>query len=230
MAAGEYEYYEFRALDRPLEDAEYDQVRAQLPEQARITRRRALSECRAGEFRGDQVALMERHFDAHLCATAAGRRTLMIRLPLDRFDLAAAAQYTSIDTGPARRVRGRGEPFAIRRCAAHAIVTWRGQECAQAPDRVRFSLDRLVRTRAELEFGDRRPLYLGWLAALGASRDPRDAEPEDEGWGEPPVPPGLRNLTYTQRGLVEFLRLDPDVLAAAASTQDWARCRSSPPS
>ncbi len=217
VAAGEYGYYEFRALDRPLEDAEYDQVRAILPGQARVTHRRVLSECRPGEFAADQGALMERYFDAHLYCARGGMRVLMIRLPLDRFDLDAAAQYTFVDRGPARRVRGRAEPFAIRQTGGHAIVTWRSQDCGEArPEQARFSLNRLVRTRAELEFGDLRPLYLGWLAALGVSRDPRDAEPEDDGWGEPPVPPGLRDLTHTQRGLVDFLRLDPDLLAAAA--------------
>src|ERR1700756_2418201 len=121
VGTGEYEFYEFRALDRPLDDAAYDQVRALLPGRARVTRRRALGGCSPGEFTGERIALMEHPSAAHLCETAAGIRMLMIRLPLGRFDLDAAAQYTFIDSGPARpvRMRGPGDPFTIRRSDAH---------------------------------------------------------------------------------------------------------------
>lgn len=219
VAAGEYEYYEFRTLDRPLKDAEYDQVRAGLPRHARVTHRRVQSECYAGDFEGDPAVLMDRYFDAHLFCTNSGIRVLMVRLPLERFDLDAAAQYTFVDSGPARHPATRREPFSIRQSGGHAVVTWRSEDTGDGwAEDTRISLSRLVRTRAELEMGDLRPLYLGWLTSLGGSRDPRYAEPDADGWCEPPVPPGLKTLTHAQRGLVDFLRLDRDLLAAAAQT------------
>lgn len=68
---------------------------------------------------------------------------------------------------------------------------------------------RLMPIREELERGDYRALYLGWLAA--ASLD--DISDETR---EPPVPMGLGALTAAQRSLVEFLSIDEDFLAAAA--------------
>jgi hypothetical protein len=73
--------------------------------------------------------------------------------------------------------------------------------------------------------GDYRALYLAWLAdqAWYADRedDDEDEGEEDQGQAsdelEPPVPPGLANLTASQRALADFLRIDDDLLAVAAS-------------
>jgi hypothetical protein len=64
--------------------------------------------------------------------------------------------------------------------------------------------------RSELMRGDMRPAYLAWLLAV--QRD--DAK---GGTAEPPVPPGLAQLTAPQRAMVEFLRIDTYLLTAAAS-------------
>lgn len=67
---------------------------------------------------------------------------------------------------------------------------------------------RLAPLRDELLRGDLRPLYLGWLAsACELGDDTR----------EPDVPPGLANLSPAQQALVEFIEIDPDMLAAAAA-------------
>ncbi len=79
----------------------------------------------------------------------------------------------------------------------------------------RFGMDdgngwmrRLAPLRDELLRGDLRPLYLGWLAAAVELRDDRQ---------EPEVPPGLSSLSPPQQALVEFIEIDPDMLAAAAA-------------
>jgi hypothetical protein len=59
--------------------------------------------------------------------------------------------------------------------------------------------------------GDRRALYLGWLAGVASGE-------VDESSLEPEPPPGLSRLTGAQLSLVEFLEIDPDLLTAAAST------------
>ena len=64
---------------------------------------------------------------------------------------------------------------------------------------------------------DLRPLYLAWLSAYGGWESDEDAfGGEDEDELEPPVPAGLGSLTAAQRALADFLRLDPDLLQAAA--------------
>ena len=77
-------------------------------------------------------------------------------------------------------------------------------------------LTALAGVRAELAAGDLRPLYLGWLATLGMNRYGPDPEAGDAAVLEPRVPPGLNRLTGAQRALADFLRVDTDLLDAAA--------------
>lgn len=69
-------------------------------------------------------------------------------------------------------------------------------------------MGRLAPLRDELLRGDLRPLYLGWLASAGGLDD--DAL-------EPEPPAGLSDLTHSQQALAEFIEIDPDLLAAAAT-------------
>ena len=71
-------------------------------------------------------------------------------------------------------------------------------------------LSSLISVRAELARGDLRGLYLGWLLCA-QSGDLDDDELE------PAVPPGLGQLSASLEGLVEFLRIDPDLVRVAAS-------------
>ena len=63
--------------------------------------------------------------------------------------------------------------------------------------------------RADLARGDLRALYLGWLHLV----QERSIKP---GAVEPLLPAGLGRLSASLRSLVEFLRLDPALLDAAA--------------
>ena len=72
-------------------------------------------------------------------------------------------------------------------------------------------LSSLISIRAELARDDLRGLYLGWLLSpQGGGLD--DDEPE------PPVPAGLARLSASLEGLVEFLRIDTDLIGIAATT------------
>ena len=64
--------------------------------------------------------------------------------------------------------------------------------------------------RAELVRGDLRCAYLAWLLAVQSDELDDDAV-------EPLVPAGLASLTAAQQAMAEFLRIDDDLLAAAAS-------------
>ena len=71
-------------------------------------------------------------------------------------------------------------------------------------------LSSVLPVRAEILSGDLRALYLMWLLDVGSGF-------VDERRVEPPVPEGLATLTGSQTALAEFLRIDPDLLAVAAS-------------
>ncbi len=61
----EYQYYEFRAVDRPLGRTEQGELRA-LSTRARITAASFVNHYDWGGFKGDPGRLMERYFDLFL--------------------------------------------------------------------------------------------------------------------------------------------------------------------
>jgi hypothetical protein len=85
----EYQYYEFQAIDRPLDQAAQQAMRA-ISSRATITPTHFTNYYEWGDFKGDPREFMERWFDLHLYFTNWGTRRLMIRMPerfLDRAGL-----------------------------------------------------------------------------------------------------------------------------------------------
>ncbi len=68
----------------------------------------------------------------------------------------------------------------------------------------------MVPLRDELLRGDLRPLYLGWLAGVCTGEIGDHVV-------EPEVQRGMSQLSAAQQALVEFLEIDPDLVAAAAA-------------
>ncbi|RZS32208.1 hypothetical protein EV193_11349 [Herbihabitans rhizosphaerae] len=205
----EYQYYEFLAIDRPLDDDEQAEVRS-LSTRARITATSFVNEYHWGDFRGDPNRLMERYYDAHLYVANWGTHRVMLRLPCCLLDPNVVEDYVVDDQASAWVT----DEFIV------LDVTCEDEAGEFAfDDDVEVLLAAIVGVRAELAAGDLRPLYLAWLAAYGAwerDEDVFDREANDD--LEPPVPPGLGTLTTAQRALADFLRVDDDLLATAAQT------------
>jgi hypothetical protein len=201
----EYQYYEFLAVDRPLDERQQAEVRA-LSTRARITATSFTNEYHWGNFRGDPRTMMERYYDAHLHVTNWGTHQVMLRLPRTLLSLEVAGQYC-ID--PHVAAWTSGENLVLDLASEDESGDW----AEGAED----SLPAIVGVRAELAGGDLRPLYLAWLAAYGTWERDEDAfDYGDEDELEPPVPAGLGALTAPQRALADFLRLDADLLTIAA--------------
>jgi hypothetical protein len=212
----EYQYYEFRAIDRPLDKGEMAELRA-LSSRAEITPTSFTNEYSYGDFRGDPDALMERYFDAHLYLANWGTHRFMLRLPRRLFDVERAAPYCVSD---AAALREAGD-FVILEFVSddENAAEWVDGE-GQIAD--------LIPLRADLLRGDLRALYLGWLAGIqwglydeedgDAELEPEAADTEAIGDDEiePPVPPGLGELTGSLQSFAEFLRIDEDLIAVAA--------------
>src|SRR3954447_10590393 len=71
----EYQYYEFAAVDRPLDSRELAQVRA-LSTRAQITSTSFVNTYHWGDFRGSPRAMVERYYDAFLYVANWGTRQL----------------------------------------------------------------------------------------------------------------------------------------------------------
>jgi hypothetical protein len=90
----EYQYYEFLAVDRPLDDDEQAEVRS-LSTRARITATSFVNEYHWGDFKGNPHRLMERYYDAHLYLANWGTHRAMFRLPCDLLDPAVVETTAS---------------------------------------------------------------------------------------------------------------------------------------
>ena len=207
----EYQYYEFRALERPLNKSEQAELHS-CSSRATITSSRFVNEYHWGDFRGEPEEWMRRYFDAHLYFANWGSSSLMLRLPLSALDNTLLAEFvrpTLSDAGS-----GFADALELISTAEHWVLVWRFNDDRGYSDRFCDEegaewLDRLLPLRDELLGGDSRPLYLGWLARVCAG----ELGDEDV---EPPLPAGLASLTPAQQALVEYLQLDPDWLEAAA--------------
>jgi hypothetical protein len=195
----EYQYYEFAAIDHPLGHADMAQLRA-VSTRAEITPTGFVNHYEWGDLKADPSDWMRRYFDAFVYTANWCSCRLSLRLPRATFVKADLQPFATEHT------------LSIEVDKAHWIINW---SLDDSEDHERFGMDdgrgwmrRLAPLRDELLRGDMRALYLGWLAAAHALDD------DDV---EPPTPPGLSNLSPPQLALVEFLEIDPDMLAAAST-------------
>ena len=194
----EYQYYEFQAIDRPLTEPEMRELRS-YSSRATITPTRFVNHYQWGSFKGNPVVWMEKYFDAFLYIANWGTHELMLRLPQAVLDVATAQPYCA------------GESASVCLRGDHLILMFRSED--EGGEWLEEEMDRLtplVPLRADIASGDRRALYLAWLACVQTG-ELDNADPE------PACPPGLRQLTAPLEALVEFLRINRDLLEVAAS-------------
>jgi hypothetical protein len=194
----EYQYYEFAAVDRPLGVRDLDALR-RLSTRAHITPTSFVNTYEWGSFKGDPRRLVERYFDAFLYLANWGTRELIVRLPVRLLDPATAQRYCA------------GDAVSAWTTADHVVVAavsedgegdfeWGGEGV----------LASILPVRAELLAGDLRALYLLWLLSVQVGEVADDVV-------EPPVPAALNALTGSQTAMVEFLRIDRDLIEVAAA-------------
>jgi hypothetical protein len=194
----EYQYYEFQAIDRPLDEREMRALR-QYSTRATITPTRFVNFYDWGNFKGDPDAWMQRYFDAFLYFAGWGERLLMLRLPRRLLDPKTARRYC------------RTESVSVRITGDFVVLSFLSgepQDDDDADDGEGW-LSSLIPLRADLTNGDQRALYLAWLLAA------QKGELDDED-PEPPCPAGLRKLSAPLRAFADFLCIDQDLLATAA--------------
>ena len=193
----EYQYYEFQAIDQPLTAKEMAELRS-YSTRARITPTSFVNDYAWGSFKGNEDVWMEKYFDAFLYAANWGTHVLKLRLPARLLDVPTARLYCV------------GECASVRENNQKIILSFVSEDEADSEwVEGEGQLSSLIALRSDLARGDLRALYLGWLlcAQSGGLAD-------DE--VEPPVPAGLAQLSASLGSLVEFLRIDIDLLDAAA--------------
>src|SRR5438105_15755933 len=103
----EYQYYEFQAIDRPLDERAMAALRS-ITSRADITPTSLVNVYHFGDFKGNPDRLMDQYFDAHLYVANGGTRRLMRRLPARSFSLSSAKPYCGPDVWKARATTEHG--------------------------------------------------------------------------------------------------------------------------
>jgi hypothetical protein len=194
----EYQYYEFQAIDRPLDRAAQEELRS-ISSRARITATSFTNHYEWGDLSGDPRKFMERWFDLHLHLANWSARRLMMRLPKRFLNLADIDPFLrEVDWV---KVWTSGDNLIIDICPDEVEPdddTWddgSGWLAALAP------------LRAAVLSGDYRLFYLLWLMAVQyelVADD--DVEPL----------PGIGPLNGALEGFVQFFCIDRDLVQAAA--------------
>src|SRR5437879_4991332 len=105
----EYQYYEFRAIDRSLTEREMRELR-EISTRAQITPVSFTNSYNWGDFRGSPEALMEKYFDAFLYSANWGTHRLMFRLPRRLVDVERASLYCP---GESASLRVKGDAVLL---------------------------------------------------------------------------------------------------------------------
>ena len=192
----EYQYYEFRTIDEPLDEHAQHQLR-DISSRATITATSFTNSYSWGDLKADPASMLARWFDAYLYFSNWGTHWLAFRLPRGVLSEEELAPY-------------KVEVFSWRDEGRYTCLHFVLHE-ADPVDLVDedLGLGSLIHLRDSLGKGDLRSLYIAWLVDLEWGCVPEEAE-------EPPVPPGLGELDAAHDAFVEFMQLDRDLLAVAA--------------
>jgi hypothetical protein len=194
----EYQFVQFLAIDRPLNDEQLEFMRQQST-RAEITPREFTNEYHFGDFHGNSPEMLRQGYDVHLHYANFGIRRLMIRLPGGLPCDQRTFDAYQVDNGLAwhKDKRGKGG------------ILWIEPEADAGTYEELYDVNTLLHEiapiREMLIGGDLRPLYLAWLACAGEDDSP-----------EPPVPAGLDKLTPALDAMAEFYEVSEDLIAAAA--------------
>ncbi len=192
----EYQYYDFKVIDRALTKSEMAELRA-ISTRAVITSTSFTNHYEWGDLKADPLKLLEKYFDAFVYVTNWGTREFCLRLPVKLIN--PKLLKTTLPS-KAAQVRQSGE---------HVIVVFESEVEADDWDDGTGWMGSLVSLRPDLLRGDLRCLYLGWL--LSVQREELSAEAV-----EPPVPEGLSELSAAHESFIEFLGIDEDLVKVAS--------------
>jgi len=200
----EYQYYDFRSIDRPLTREERKEITS-LSSRADVTSSQAKFVYHYGDFRGDEEELMITHFDMMLYVANWGSRRLMFRIPSSLVDITQLDAFfisEEID-------------FWLSKDKQYTILDLNFNNEDGCGDWIEGDglLDELIDLREELIQGDFRILYLAWLEASKRALERHDIY---EDTFEPPVPNGLKQLSDAQKAYIEFLNIDKGMVAVAS--------------
>jgi hypothetical protein len=195
----EYQYYEFRAIDRALTDRQMRELRA-ISTRAAISRTSFSNHYEYGDLKANPRDLLVKYFDGSLYFAHWRYLEVAFRFPKDAVDVNTLRRYAD------------GHTFDVRMMAGDVIVAISVEsdgETFDGADDGSDWLSSLIGLRADIANGDQRAPYLAWLLDVQCGVVDDDAP-------EPARPEGLGALSPALETLVDVIGLDRDLVAVAA--------------
>lgn len=214
----EYQFYEFRTIDRPFSAAEKAEIKT-WSSRAEVDNHKAQFVYHYGDFRQNAENVMFQYFDAMLYYANFGTKKIIFRFPLALVNKKDLVPYTFSEN---IEIRTKGDYFLL---IIEENVEDGGFEDWFEADNP--TLSDLMGVRQQIINGDYRALYLAWLyfhspnSQATFPADYYDDDEEDEENAkmsaiEPPLPPNLQNLGSDLQHFVDFWGLSEDWVKAAA--------------
>jgi len=196
----EYQYYEFQAIDRLLTDAEFESIK-KLSSRGNVSRSQAIFVYNYGDFRYEPIEILSKHFDMMLYMANWGTRRLCFRLPKKLVNLEEITFYCVPDVITTSIVNDHVViDIHFNSDGGYGWIEGDG------------ILSELLALRNDILQGDYRTLYIAWLGSLT-----QDNADDIDDQLEPPIPPGLKQISPHLKQLIEFLEIDADLIEAAST-------------
>jgi hypothetical protein len=208
----EYQYHEWQCINRLLTPAEQEVV-VQLSSHITVSASKAVVTYNWGDFRHDPKQVLLKYFDAYFYRADWGSLRLMFRFPKEQLDKSRIKPYLD------------GEMISMETVGKYDVldISFNPEEGGWLHE-LSADLSDFISLQSDLLQGDYRLLYLSWLKGMVMDGD-FDAETdemvEDQmNVFEPPVPPGLNQLSPALENVVQILEIDPFLVQAAAEASE----------
>jgi hypothetical protein len=207
----EYQYYEFRAIDRSLTDQQMRELRA-ISTRAAISRTSFSNHYEYGDLKANPRDLLAKYFDVSLYFAHWAYLEVAFRFSKEAIDAKALRRYAA---GHALDVRSAGADVVV------SISVESDGDSFDAADDGSSWLSSLMGLRSDIAGGDERALYLAWLLDVQGGVIDDDAI-------EPSRPEGLGRLSPPLASFADIFGLDGDLVGAAASGDSTAPAEPAP--
>lgn len=203
----EYQFYDFYSIDRSLTKKEMETI-STYSSRVDLSSRRARFMYNYGDFRYNEVEVLNDFFDIMLYVANWGSRRLMMKFPssmvsfqeLREYAIAAGSEfYQEIN------VLKKGSNVLIDMNLTDEDSEWIDAE---------GMLDEMLPIRNQILHGDYRALYLGWLRLAAEDYEISPDLPE------PTLPANLKQLDYSLDSFANFWDIHPDLISAAAEISE----------
>jgi len=204
----EYQYHEWQSVDRVLTAAEQAAVH-KLSSHIEVSSSRAVVTYNWSDFGHDPKQVLLQYFDAYFYMANWGSLRSMFRFPKGLLDAAGAATYCVDGT------------ISFETVGQYQVLDLDfNPEDGEGWMEAEAGLSQFIQLRADLAEGDYRLLYLAWLKAMtleGEMETDGEDDPDSLAYDqEPPVPPGLKQLSPPLQNFVQVFALDTFLVQAAA--------------